>query len=287
MKTDKRYAALTKASFWLSLLGGIYLPFAVPAYAQTTKTESVETTSSGDTEDEAIANGIKDILDRALESIAGDESAGDFGDRFYAAYGNDTKQLMKRYFTSDFRSDCKPSGKVIRCILEGEVKFSALDNDVRKIMRGYASHADKDMVFAANISVPKSPRNDKLVTAIGKEFENSGHHFEMKDDMNFHGVSMKITGIRFVGFRYDPNTKREDGALDVNFELWYVHPEKNYKFKAERIASDVATFSTYVAGSNPDALEVELETKLITAVSRSFVQKVNSQIVSFMKSKNG
>ena len=278
---------MAKAGLGLGLLGALCLYFAVPAHAQNTKTENVETTSSGHTEEEAVTNGIKDILDRALESIAGDESAGDLGDRFYAEYGNDTEQLLKRYFTSDFRSDCKPSGKAVRCILEGEVKFAALDNDVKKIMRGYASHSDKDMVFAANISVPKSPRNDKLVTAIGKEFENSGHRFEMKDDMNFHGVSMKITDIRFVGFRYDPNTKREDGALDVNFELWYVHPEKNYTFKAERIASDVATFSTYVAGSNPDALEVELETKLITAVSRSFVQKVNSQIVSFMKRKNG
>ena len=137
----------------------------------------------------------------------------------------------------------------------------------------------------SNLNVPKNPRNNKLVTAIGREFETSGQRFEIKDDMNFHGVSMKITDIRFVGFRYDQNTKREDGALDVNFELWYVHPEKNYKFKAERIASDVATVSTYVAGTNPDALAVELETKLITAAARSFVQKVNSQFVGFTQRK--
>jgi hypothetical protein len=258
---------------------------ASPSWAQHSKNENVEVTAAGETEDEAIANGVKDILDRALESIAGDESAGDLGERFYAAHGNDPEKLRKRYFTSDFRTDCKPSGKRVRCIIEGEIKFAALDNDVKKLMHSYSSSANKNMVFAANLSVPKNPRNNKLVTAIGREFETSGHRFEIKDDMNFHGVSMKITDIRFVGFRYDPNTKREDGALDVNFELWYVHPEKNYKFKAERIASDVATVSTYVAGTNPDALAVELETKLITAASRSFVQKVNSQIVGFMQRK--
>ena len=258
---------------------------ASPSWAQHSKNESVEATAAGATEDEAIANGVKDILDRALESIAGDEAAGDLGERFYAAHSNDPDKLRKRYFTSNFKADCKPSGKNVRCIIEGEVKFAALDNDVKKLMHSYASSANKDMVFAANLNVPKNPRNNKLVTAIGREFETSGHRFEIKDDMNFHGVSMKITDIRFVGFRYDQNTKREDGALDVNFELWYVHPEKNYKFKAERIASDVATVSTYVAGTNPDALAVELETKLITAAARSFVQKVNSQFVGFTQRK--
>ena len=263
----------------------VLLPALVaPAIAQQSKTEAVETTSMGASEEEAITSGIKDILDRALESIAGDEAAGNIGERFYATYGDDFEKLRKRYFTSDFRTDCKPSGKQIRCLIEGEVKFSALDIDVKKIMQGLTANTHKDMVFAVQDNYPKSPRNNKLVTAIGKEFETSGHRFEKKDDMNFHGVAMKITDIRFVGFRYDPNTKREDGALDVNFEVWYVHPLKN-SFKAERIAADVATVSTYVAGSNPDALEVELETKLITAAARSFVQRVNSQIVDFMARK--
>ncbi len=262
---------------------------ASPSWAQSTKNEVVEATAAGATEEEAIANGVKDILDRALESIAGDEAAGDLGERFFSAHGNDTEKLRKRYFTSDFRADCKPSGKQVRCIIEAEIRFAALDNDVKKLMQSYAANAGaetgKDMIFAANLNVPKNPRNNKLVTAIGREFETSGHKFELKDDMKFHGFSMKITDIRFVGLKFDPNTKREDGALDVNFELWYVHPEKNYTFKAERIASDVATVSTYVAGTNPDALEVELETKLTTAASRSFVQKVNSQIVTFMQHK--
>lgn len=262
-----------------------FLPlFAAPAFAQQSKTESVETTSAGDTEDEAIANGVKDILDRALESIAGDEAAGNIGERFYAAYGDDTEKLRKRYFTSDFRPDCKPSGRQVRCLIEAEVKFAALDNDVKKIMQNLTSKTTKDMVFAVQDNYPKSPRNNKLMTAIGKEFETSGHRFERKDDLNFHGVAMKITDIRFVGFKYDPNTKREDGALDVNFEIWYVHPSNN-SFKAERIASDVATESTYVAGSNPEALEAQLETRLITAAARSFVQRVNSQIVDFMAHK--
>jgi|HubBroStandDraft_4_1064222.scaffolds.fasta_scaffold2434048_1 hypothetical protein len=33
--------------------------------------------------------------------------------------------------------------------------------------------------------------------------------------------------MRFVGFKYDPFTKREEGVLDVNFALWYVHEAKN------------------------------------------------------------
>jgi hypothetical protein len=257
---------------------------SAPSWAQQSKTESVETTSAGVSEDDAIANGIKDILDRALEGIAGDEAAGNIGDRFYAAYGNDPEKLRKRYFTSDFRTDCKPSGKQIRCLIEAEIKFAALDNDVKKIMQNLTATTTKDMVFAVQDNYPKSPQNDKLVTAIGREFETAGHRFEKKNDMNFHGVAMKITGIRFVGFKYDPYTKREDGALDVNFELWYVHPSNN-SFKAERIASDVATESTYVAGTNPEALAVELETHLITAAARSFVQRVNSQIVDFMARK--
>jgi len=255
------------------------------SWAQKSKNEVVEATATGATEDEAIANGVKDILDRALESVAGDEAAGDLGEKFFAEYGNDAEKLRKRYFTSDFRTECKPTGKQVRCLVEAEVRFAALDNDVKKLMRGYAGKAGGDMLFAVYTAYPKTPRNNKLVTAIGKEFETSGHRFEMKDDMNFHGFSMKITDIRFVGFRYDPNMKREDGALDVNFELWYVHPEKNNTFKSDRIASDVATVSSYAAGTNPEALEVELETKLITSAARSFVQKVNSQIVGFMQNK--
>jgi hypothetical protein len=47
---------------------------------------------------------------------------------------------------------------------------------------------------------------------------------------------------------------------------------------ADRIAADVATESSYVAGTDPDALEAELETRLIRAAARSFVQRVNSQV---------
>jgi len=270
-----------KLFFW-GLIVGLSVQ-SLDAMSQTSKTEYVEFTSSGATEDEAIANGVKDMLNRVLESVIGDEAAGDLGERFYAAYGNDPVRLRERYFTSDFRPDCGPSGKFVRCLIEGEVKFSAIDHDVKKLMRGLTSQASLNLMFNDNESVPKNPRNDKLVTAIGRELETAGHRFERKEDNDFYGVSMKITGIRFVGFRYDQNTLRQEGALDVNFELWYVYPLENGSKADRRIASDVATVSSYAAGTNPAALEAELETRLITAAARSFSQKVNSQIVTFMQ----
>ena len=133
-------------------------------------------------------------------------------------------------------------------------------------MQKFAADSSKDMIFAANVNVPSNPRNDKLVTAIGREFETSGHRFEFKSDLNFHGVSMKITDIQFVGFKYNSYAKREDGAVDVNFELWYVQPSKD-GFKAERIAADVATVNSYILGTDPDVMAVTLETRLITAAA--------------------
>ena len=266
----------------LFLLGGIVTALSLvsfnPVFAS--KTESVEIAAVGNNEQEAIANAVLDMLEEALEAVVGDEVGGDVGELFFSKYGRDAEMLKKRYFTSDFVVvECEKTIGGKRCLIEAEVKMAKLDRDVRKILDRMQQSSTKDLTFIAQTSIPDTPRNQKLLVQIRKAFLTYGHKFEYIDQYGeLSGFGMSIQKVEFMGFRYNKHTKRQEGGIDVTFELVHIDPQKAGE---KLIASDVVTVSTYVPGANPAILERELETLLIKEAADRFVKQVNSEIANF------
>ena len=265
-------------------LGGIFTILALfsfdPVFAS--KTESFEIAAVGKNKEEAIANAVIDMLDEALESAVGDEVGDDVGDLFFDKYGRDPEKLKKRYFTSDFVvSECEQTVGGMRCLIEAEIKMAKVDRDVEKIIKALQQGTTKDLTFVAQTGIPDTPRNTKLLTQIRKAFLTYGHQFEYVDQYGeLSGFAMNIQKAEFVGFKYNKFTKRQEGGLDVTFELLHIDPEKDGE---KLIASDLVTVSTYVPGTNPPILERKLETLLIKEAANSFVKQVNSNIANFMR----
>ncbi len=243
-------------------------------------TEFFEISAVGKSQEEAIANAVFDMLDEALEAVVGDEVGDDVGESFFEKYGRDSERLKKRYFTSDFVVvECEDTIGGKRCLVEAEIKMAKVDRDVKKIIKRKQQGSTKDLTFVAETGIPDTPRNKKLLVQIRKAFIKYGHKFEYVDQYSeLSGFAMNIQKVEFVGFKYNKYTKRQEGGLDVTFELLHIDPEKD----GERlIASDLVTTSTYVPGTNPAVLERELETLLIKEAANSFVRQVNSNIASF------
>ncbi|WP_321494704.1 hypothetical protein [uncultured Desulfobacter sp.] len=263
---------------WGWLFTVVFILSGVSVFAS--DTESFEVAAVGKSQEEAVANAVLDMLEEALEAVVGDEVGDDVGELFFEAYGRNSEELKKRYFTSDFVVvECEDTVGGKRCLIEAEIKMAKVDRDVRKIFDEKKKGSKKDLTFVAQTGIPDTPRNKKLLIQIRKTFMKYGNKFEYVDQYSeLSGFAMNIQKVDFVGFRYNKSTKRQEGGLDVTFELLHIDPEK----AGERlIASDVVTVSTYVPGTNPDILERELETLLIEEAANSFVRQVNSNIARF------
>lgn len=249
-----------------------------PGFAQ--DIESVEVTAVGKNENEAVENAVMDMLEEALETAIGDEVADDVGELFFNKYGRDAEKLKKKYFTSDFVvRECEETIGGMRCLIEAEIKMAKVDRAVEKILKEKKKGSTKDLTFIAQTGIPDTPRNKKLLTQIRKAFLKYGHKFEYVDQYGeLSGFAMNIQKVEFVGFNYNKHTKRQEGGIDVTFELIHIDPEKAGE---ELIASDLVTVATYVPGTNPAILERKLETLLIKEAANSFVKQVNSKIATF------
>jgi len=272
------FSKIKRMCFWGGFFTILVLFSFDPVFAS--KTESFEIAAVGNNEKEAIANGVLDMLEEALEAVAGDEVGDDLGDMFFNKYGRDPEKLKKRYFTSDFVVvECEKTVGGKRCLIEAEIKMAKVDRDVKKILEKKSRSSNRDLTFVAQTGIPVTPRNTKLLTQIRKAFITYGHKFEYVDQYSdLSGFAMNIQKVDFIGFTYNKYTKRQEGGLDVTFELLHIDPEKTGE---KLIASDLVTVSTYVPGTNPAILERELETLLIKEAANSFVKQVNSNIVSF------
>ncbi|HAU29172.1 MAG TPA: hypothetical protein DCW68_03565 [Rhodospirillaceae bacterium] len=259
------------------------LASAFPALAQTSKTEMVETVATGKTEEQALDNAFRDLLVQAIETAAGDQAAGDIGDSFMAKYARDPETIRDRYFTSDFDMNCKEK-KVIgfRCVVSAEIKFAAIDADVRKLMGMIKEDTGLHEIFSLQVRSPGDTRHEKLIATMRRDFETYGHSLTVLDPRaNMpRGFVITVNAVDFVGFKYNKFTKKQEGGLDIAFELLFLETDIATE---KTLASEVVSVSSSIPGTNPDILERELETRLITEASQRFLQKVNTSLVSYAK----
>ncbi len=262
----------------------LLLAAARPATAQASKTETVETVATAKTEQQALDKAFRDLLLQAVETAAGDQAAGEIGDSFMAKYANDPETIRDRYFTSDYDMTCKekkPMG--FRCVVTAEIKFSAIDADVRKLMGAIKKDTGLHEIFSLQVRSAGDTRHEKLIATLRRDFETYGHSLTVLDPRaNMpRGFVITVNAADFVGFKYNRFTKKQEGGLDIAFELLFL--ESPDVASEKTIASEVVSVSSSLPGTNPDILERELETRLITEASQRFLQKVNTSLVAYAK----
>jgi hypothetical protein len=270
----------------IALTIALFLALATePSFGQGTKVEDFEIESQGKSKNEAVQNGLADVLLQVSESLIGDSAFGEIGDKFIADFHLNYERKKKRYFNSRLRTECENEGNEVYCLIEGAVKIAAVTQDLKKSNKSQLTSMGKDFVFAASRgNLPNNHLSEKLLSGIRGEFQTLGHKFEFREARDFYGISMNIISVKWSGMKHDKITQSMRGGLDIPFEIWFVHRLAE-GFKADLIGSELATVSQTARGTNASVVKQDLETALIKNAAQILAQMVNTRVLDYVIDK--
>lgn len=266
----------------VALLAAVALTRAVPGKGQ--DFVAVRATAVAESEPKAVHEAYYAALERALTGVAWYQAAGDVGARFRRDFEQDFETFKSRYFTPDTDHRCalQDSGRHL-CEVEGTLKFTALQADLRRLIKGLERATQQHLTFALSAAEAKDRRKQFVVDELSGAFAGWGHRILMDSAANSaiarHQVDYAL-GIYEVTFTnlddpsaYDPYSLQLAGTLTVRFKLSHLK-------SGEVVAIVPVAVSANEPGANAEMLKPKLVASLGKRAADEIARKVNAAVVS-------